>query len=167
MSHRHLSLLLVLGLFTPVPTLALEEDRNQPIQLEADRARLDQKTGVSVYEGNVIISQGSMRLGANTVTIHTADGKFQRMEATGNPATFKLKPAPDKEEIHGQGRYIDYDAVNSKLILSDKAKVTQSQTVFEGDRIEYDLDKDLVNAKSTTKRGRIKITLPPQKSPIQ
>ena len=41
---------------------ALPEDRTQPIHLEASRGQLDQKTGISVYEGNVTISQGSCLL---------------------------------------------------------------------------------------------------------
>jgi hypothetical protein len=42
----------------PTCAAALPEDRNQPIQLEASRGQIDQKTGVSVYEGNVVISSG-------------------------------------------------------------------------------------------------------------
>jgi hypothetical protein len=46
-----------LALASPL-VAALPEDRSQPIQLEASRGQIDQKTGVSVYEGNVVISSG-------------------------------------------------------------------------------------------------------------
>ena len=77
------------------------EDRTQPIHLEASRGQLDQKTGISVYEGNVVITQGSMRLTADTVTIHVKDNNFQRMEATGAPVNLRYKPTVDKPEIQG------------------------------------------------------------------
>jgi lipopolysaccharide export system protein LptA len=80
---------------------ALPEDRNQPIKLEAGRGQLDQKSGVSVYEGNVVISQGSMRLTADTATIYVKDNSFQKMDATGNPATLRYQPAADKTPSTG------------------------------------------------------------------
>ena len=84
--NRRFGWMLALALVPPL-AIALPEDRNQPIQLEASRGQIDQKTGVSVYEGNVVISQGSMRLNADVATIHIKDGGFQRMEATGNRST--------------------------------------------------------------------------------
>jgi lipopolysaccharide export system protein LptA len=87
----------------------LPEDRNQPIQLEASRGQIDQKTGVSVYEGNVVISQGSMRLTADVATIHVKDGGFQRMEATGKPVNLRYRPTADKPEILGASQRVEYD----------------------------------------------------------
>jgi len=54
----------------PIP-----DDRSQPIQLEASRGQLDQKTGISVYEGNVVITQGSMRLAADRHSHHLHQGQ--------------------------------------------------------------------------------------------
>ena len=88
---------------------ALPEDRNQPIHLEASRGQLDQKTGISVYEGNVVITQGSMRLTADTVTIYVKDNNFQRMEATGAPANLRYRPTADKPEIQGASQRVEYD----------------------------------------------------------
>ena len=165
MNLRSLSLFFVLGLLWSVLAQGLEDDRDKPIQLEADRARLDQKSGVSVYEGNVMITQGSMRLAADTVTVYVENGVFQRMEAQGSPAKFQVKPAPEKADIHGEGRQINYDAANNKLIITTNAKVTQERAVFKGGRIEYDLLKDQVNAKGAGEGGRIQIILPSQSTP--
>lgn len=48
---------------------ALPDDRNQPIRIQADDAQLDDKNGVATYKGDVIITQGSMKVTGNTVTI--------------------------------------------------------------------------------------------------
>ena len=134
----------------PTLAIALPEDRNQPIQLEASRGQIDQKTGVSIYEGNVVISQGSMRLTADTATIHVKDGNFQRMEATGKPATLRYRPAMDKPEIQGVSPRVEYDVASAKVVMSGGARLTQGQDVFTGDRVEYDLKDDIVRARGAT-----------------
>lgn len=154
---------LVAGLsLTPALLLGLPEDRNQPIQLEADSAQLNQKTGVSVYQGNVIITQGSMRLTADKVTIHQQNGSFQRMDAEGKPVTMQYKPAPEKEEIHGVSQQVEYNVSTAKMIMTTNARITQGQDVFSGDRIEYDLKEDLVKAKGAAQGGRIQFILQPK-----
>ena len=141
---------------------ALPEDRNQPIQLAASRGQLDQKTGVSVYEGNVVISQGSMRLTADTATIYVKDSNFQRMEAVGNPVNLYYKQAADKPELHGVSKRVDYDVPSAKVIMSGGARIVQGQDVFTGDRVEYDLKDDVIRAKGAGENGRIQFTIQPR-----
>lgn len=142
--------------------IALPEDRNQPIQLEASRGQIDQKTGVSIYEGNVVISQGSMRLTADTATIYVKEGGFQRMEAAGKPATLRYRPAVDKPEIQGTSPRVEYDVVSAKVVMSGGARLTQGQDVFTGDRVEYDLKDDVVRARGAGNQGRIQFTIQPR-----
>jgi lipopolysaccharide export system protein LptA len=149
-------------LATPITLFALPDDRNQPIQLEADRAQLDQKTGISVYQGNVVITQGSMRLTADKVTIYLQNGNFQRMEAIGKLVTLRYKPAVNTEEINGVSKRVEYNAVTAQMVMTTDAKITQGQDVFSGDRIEYDLKEDLVKAQGTAEGGRIQFILQPK-----
>lgn len=144
----------------PAPALALPEDRDKPITLEAERAQLDQKTGTSVYEGNVVITQGTMRLLADKATIYTQNGNFQRIVATGNPVTWRYKPAPDKEELQGASQRIEYNALARQITMNTDAHITQGQDEFRGDRVDYDLTTDLVKA-SAKEGGRIRFTLQP------
>ncbi len=146
----------------PLLAAALPEDRNQPIQLEAGRGQIDQKTGVSVYEGNVVITQGSMRLTADTVTIYVKDNNFQRMEATGNPTNLRYKPTADKPELQGASKRIEYDVAGAKVIMSGGARLTQGQDAFTGDRVEYDLKDDVVRARGAGDNGRIQFTIQPR-----
>ncbi|MBA1331005.1 LptA protein, partial [Candidatus Endoriftia persephone str. Guaymas] len=68
-SINSVSLLLLL-LLLPLQARALSGDREQPIYLEADSVEIDEASGVSVYIGNVVVSQGSMRLEADKMWIH-------------------------------------------------------------------------------------------------
>ena len=156
-----LSMAVALTLASPLAA-ALPEDRNQPIQLEASRGQMDQKTGVSVYKGNVVITQGSMRLTAETVTVYVRDNNFQRMEATGNPTTLRYKSTTDKPELQGASQRIEYDVAGAKVIMSGSARLTQSQDTFTGDRVEYDLKDDVVRARGAGDNGRIQFTIRPR-----
>lgn len=159
--NRRFGWMLALALVPPL-AVALPEDRNQPIQLEASRGQIDQKTGVSIYQGNVVISQGSMRLNADVATIHIKDGGFQRMEATGNPVNLRYRPTADKPEILGASQRVEYDVAGAKVIMSGNARLTQGQDVFTGDRVEYDLKSDVVRARGAGNNGRIQFTIQPR-----
>ncbi len=167
MSHLNLSLYFSLGLLVPSLVFGLPEDREQPIELEADTAQLDQTTGLSVYEGNVVITQGSMRLFADTARIYVKDGEFERMEADGNPVRFRYKPAVDKEEIFGRGQHATYDVNNAMITVTTKAKFTQGGDVFTGDYVEYDLEKDLVKARGDKGGGRVFFSIQPRNEDSQ
>lgn len=163
MNHRNARLgLAVATALAASAASALPEDRNQPIQLEASRGQLDQKTGVSIYEGNVAITQGSMRLTADTATIYVKDSSFQRMDATGNPANLRYKPAADKPEIQGTSKRVEYDVASAKVVMTGGVRVVQGQDVFTGDRLEYDLKDDVIRAKGAGENGRIQFTIQPK-----
>jgi lipopolysaccharide export system protein LptA len=131
---------------------ALPEDRSQPIQLEASRGQMDQKTGVSVYEGNVVITQGSMRLTADTATIYVKDNNFQRMEAIGRPSQPALQADADKPEIQGTSKRVEYDVLGAQGGHERYVRVVQGQDVFTGERVEYDLKDDVIRAKGARVR---------------
>lgn len=163
MNHPSVKFGLAAALTLAAPlAVALPEDRNQPIQLEASRGQLDQKTGVSVYEGNVVITQGSMRLAADTATIYIKDNNFQRMDATGNPANLRYKSALDKPEIQGTSKRVEYDVASAKVVMTGGVRVVQGQDIFTGDRLEYDLKDDVIRAKGAGENGRIQFTIQPK-----
>ena len=53
----------LLALFTTL-ALGLPSDREQPIHISADKALRDEKKGITVYQGNVEMNQGSLRIEA-------------------------------------------------------------------------------------------------------
>ena len=107
-------------------------------------------------------SQGSMRLTADTATIHVKDSSFERMEAAGNPVNLRYKPAVDKPEILGTSQRVEYNVGNAKVVMSGNARLVQGQDVFTGDRMEYDLKGDVVRARGAGTNGRIQFTIQPR-----
>ena len=49
-------------------SLALPDDRQQPIHISADNALRDEKKGITIYRGNVVLNQGSLHISANRIT---------------------------------------------------------------------------------------------------
>ncbi|MDX1519199.1 MAG: LptA/OstA family protein, partial [Gammaproteobacteria bacterium] len=54
-------------------TFALTTDKDQPIEIEADAAELDDRKNVTVYTGNVIVTQGSIRMTGEKMTVYYTD----------------------------------------------------------------------------------------------
>ena len=151
---------------------ALPEDRNQPIRVQADTAELDDRQGVAVYRGDVVITQGTMKITGDTVTItQTASGDIDVFTSVGNLAYYEQKPAVDKEIVKAYGKTIQYFASNERIVLIDQAKVIQEGNTFEGEKIVYDTRRQIVNAgratggNVSTPRPRIDMVIQPKNKP--
>jgi lipopolysaccharide export system protein LptA len=149
---------------------ALPSDREQPIRVQADSAELDDKQGVAVYRGGVVITQGTLKITGDTVTItQDANGEIEVFTSVGKPAYYEQKPAEDKDIVKAYGLTIQYYATNERIVLIDQAKVIQQGNVFEGEKIVYDTQRQIVNAGRATgsnvsvPRPRIDMILQPRK----
>ena len=149
---------------------ALPSDRDQPIRVQADSAELDDKQGVAVYRGGVVITQGTLKITGDTVTItQDKNGDIEVFTAVGNRAYYEQKPAVDKDIVKAYGLTIQYYATNERIVLIDQAKVIQQGNTFEGEKIVYDTQRQIVNAGRATgsnvsmSRPRIDMILQPRK----
>ena len=52
-----------------LPALAEKADREKPINIEADRVSLDDITKVQIFEGNVVLIQGTLQLRTNRLVV--------------------------------------------------------------------------------------------------
>jgi len=151
--------------------LALPDDRDKPIHIQADSAELDDKKGVALYSGSVIITQGSIKITGQRATIkRAANGSVSIFTATGKPATFSQQPEADKEIVDAYGLTIQYSVQKDQVLLIDQAKVVQGGNTFEGEKIVYDTVRQIVNAgrasgqSITTPRPRIDMLIQPKNS---
>jgi len=141
----------------------LPSDKDMPVNIEADSGEIDQATGTTVYQGDVIITQGSMKLEAHKVTVEYKDKKPHQLTATGAPARFKQKPDESKEWVHGKGNKIEYLIDSEELILTDNAELKQGDDSFSSDRIVYDRVKSKLKAGAAAKgKQRVRVTIQPK-----
>ncbi|MBV2134452.1 lipopolysaccharide transport periplasmic protein LptA [Pseudomonas sp. MAP12] len=156
-------------LLAAIPAWALPTDREQPIRVQADSAELDDAKGVAVYRGGVVITQGTLKITGDTVTItQDKNGDIEVFTSVGKPAYYEQKPAEDKPVVKAYGLTIQYFAVNERIVLIDQAKVVQEGNTFEGEKIVYDTQRQIVNAgratgsNVSTPRPRIDMMIQPR-----
>ena len=159
---------LVLGLAVSATDFAA--DRDQPIRIQANSATLDDRSNTAVYTGDVIITQGSMRLTGNRVTLNTdADGAVSKIVSQGSPATYKQAPA-DGSPVDARSQTIEYLADEERVVLIERAFLEQQGNTFQGEYISYDIDRQVVDAGRAASSGgtggqqdRIEILIQPRK----
>jgi lipopolysaccharide export system protein LptA len=153
------SALLVMTL-TPV-AYALDSDRDAPVHLEADHATYNQQTGVTVYTGNVIVVQGTIRLQADNVVANLDTNRtIKNVTAIGKPAKFQQKVSPDKGIVYGDGDQIYYDATTAQLTLTGHAHLTQDGSTFNGNTLRYGMTQGDIEGNGNSQQ-RVQMVIPP------
>ena len=141
---------------------AAKADRAEKIHIQADQGNFDQKSSTGVYIGNVIVTQGTMVLRSDKLTIRQDDQGNQFSQGQGNPVKFKER-ADDGTWITAESLRYDYNGQTGLLTLIDKANVHKDQDEVIGDLITYNLNTDQYEAKTTGKSGgRVNITITPK-----
>ncbi len=163
--------LLLLSLFLlPSFAWALPSDREQPIEIEADHAQLDDEQGITQYKGRAILTQGSLRIEGDIITFYYDDDQqISKAIAEGDLATYQQVQTAGEDPVKAKALRMEYHAKAQKIYLIGKAEVKQTGDEFSGNRIEYDIAKNVVNMNSapvevagkTQKSGRVHIIIQP------
>jgi len=150
--------------FVSAPVWALSSDKQKPVEVEADSFHLDDAKKTTVYTGNVIITQGSLEIIADKVTIYSRHGTTNKVIATGQPVKFKQRPDGSQELIRGVSNRFEYHVPKDTLTLTNQATLWQAGTTFSSERIIYNSKRSIVTAGDKTSASkRVKITLEPAK----
>ncbi|MGB1109084.1 MAG: lipopolysaccharide transport periplasmic protein LptA [Gammaproteobacteria bacterium] len=128
------------GLTSPFAVSAA--DSNQPIGIEADFAEFNRDKGITIYNGHVVIEQGSRRFWADKVHIYTNDkDQLEKIIALGNPARFRHdQQQQGSGEAFAEADRIEFLASNDQLILLRDAKVWRGNDSIVSERIVYDTE---------------------------
>ena len=178
-SHRSRATALVLGLLLGLaafPARGLSTDREEPINIEADRAEADEKRRVTIYRGEAIITQGTLRITGDTIWIYLNENdEFVKLVSVGHPARMRQLPDGAKDFRTADANRLEYFAQQDLIVLLGDAVYGQGKDQIAADRIEYDSHRGRMKARSKPKRAaksggpsksggsRVKITIVPKK----
>ena len=155
-------LLPLLLLALPPQAVAKSDDREQPIEVEADSLEVRDQENISIYEGNVRLVQGSLEINSDRLVIHFNETReLELMEMTGAPARFRQLD-DDNLEMRGRARQINYDGSGSLLELIDDAYFDHAGDTIEGDRIRVNTDDNSIEAGSEDSSDRVKMLIQPR-----
>jgi lipopolysaccharide export system protein LptA len=118
---------------------AEKADRTKPINLEADRMRVDDAQKTSVFEGNVQMTQGTLTIRGDTITVRQDKEGFQYGTATGALAKFRQKRDGANEYVEGEAERIEYNGKADRVEFFNRARLKREPAdEVRGNYISYD-----------------------------
>ena len=151
------------------PALAEKADRDKPTQVEANKMSADDARRLNIFEGDVVVTKGTIRLTAEKLIVRQDAEGFQLATATGKPAKFRQRQdaKPGEKEgiwVEGEALRIELDDKNQKIELFDKARVNRGGDEVAGDYIFVDQRADFYQVSSGKsgageKPGRVKAVI--------
>ena len=163
---RHVLLALCVVMLWATGAQAAREDRQAPVDIEADRVSIDDRNKVHVFEGHVKLTQGSLMIQSDKlVVIQNASG-FQAGTATGGRnglASFRQRREGSEQYVEGEAERIEYDAASERTRLYNRARVSSGGDVVQGQFIEYDAISERYRVLGTPSQdGRVRATIQPK-----
>lgn len=154
-----------------LPAHAERMDRDKPVNVEADRMLADDGTKTVVFEGRVVLTQGTFVLRADKLTVRQDKEGFQTGVATGSPATFRQRREGTDEWIDGEALRIEYDGRGERVELFDQARVRRDKDEVRGNYISYDTRSEVYRVQGSKelaaspggRDGRVRAVIQPRK----
>ena len=135
-----------------------------PISIESDLAERDEKTGITIYKGNVLITQGNLSIKADLVTITENAEQISKIHCAGSPASFKqLDITSQTPDLIGTADDVEYLLQEQQINLKQNASLSSYGTLITGDSINYDLKNEIWKAGGAeNSKKRIRLFIPPK-----
>ena len=148
---------------------AEKADREKPTQVEASRMTSDEARRISIFEGNVVLSKGTMQLQAERIVVRQDADGFQYATASGSPVRFRQKSdargGEDGVWIEGEAGRIEVDEKNERVELHQNARVTRDKDEVRGSYILYDQRSEFFSVTSAkdAPSSRVRAVIQPKK----
>jgi lipopolysaccharide export system protein LptA len=149
--------LLLLAAVLPFDAPAKTSDRNQPMDVEADRteAGLGDDSDATL-SGNVKITQGSLEVDAARATIHRRGGEISQVVLNGSPARLK-QVADNGETMNATASQIVYTLSSDIVLLTGGVVIEQPRGTLRGETIKYDLKTGRMDGGGDGSRVKMRI----------
>ncbi len=143
----------LVGAQTTVPFGGFSHDSGQQVEITADSLTVDQNAGSVVFEGEVLVGQGTLRMSADRITVfYSGEGRtgdVTRMEAQGNVTLTNGEAAAEAQAA-------SYDVAAALITMAGDVLLTQDENALSGNELEIDLDTGMARMK-----GRVQTILQP------
>jgi lipopolysaccharide export system protein LptA len=127
----------------------LTVDTTAAIEVIADSLSVDQDTGIAIFDGNVMIGQGDLRITAGRVEVvyGTDTSQIARLVATNGVTFVTATEAAEAQEA-------DYDITTGTLVLSGEVLLTQGSSAISAGRMRINVADG-----TATMDGRVRTVL--------
>ena len=149
-------------LFLSPPLMALESDRQEPLEVSANSTDGTLGDGVTTLRGSVDIRQGTLRIKADEAEVNKIDGRVSSVTFRGQPA-FLEQEIEEQGLVQATANVIDYQVASGLVTLTGNADVKHPQYQISGELLTYDLNiQHFQGSSDGNGNGRIRILLDPE-----
>lgn len=167
-SFKHL--LFAVCLLAPLVVFAERADREKPINVESDRVTVDDVKQISVFEGNVVLTQGTMMIRGDRMEVRQDKEGFKQGTVWGRRAYFRQRRDGANDLVEGWAERVEYDSRADKLQLFTRAALKRGDDDVSGDYISYDATTEFFQvigggnkaATQNNPNGRVRTVLQPK-----
>jgi lipopolysaccharide export system protein LptA len=168
--NRSTAILLLLAWLASSAALAERGDRDKPLNVESDRMTAEEAKRTAVFEGRVILTQGTLTIRADRLVVRQDADGFQHAVATGKPASFRQKRDAANEYIEGEAERMEYDGKSERVQFFERARLRRDNgDDVRGNYISYDLRTEFFSVQSARDRrttdedARVRAVIMPKK----
>jgi len=147
--------------FSPA-LVALESDRQQPLEVNANSTDGTLGDGITTLRGDVEIRQGSLHITADEAEVNKVDGRVSSVTFRGQPA-FLEQEIEETGLVQATAKVINYQVASGLVTLTGNADVKHPQYQISGETLTYDLNiQHFKGSGDENGNGRIHIRLDPE-----
>jgi lipopolysaccharide export system protein LptA len=152
--------------------LAEKADKDKPARIEANRMSADDARRMNIFDGNVVLTKGTISVRADRVVLRQDAEGYQYATATGDPVRFRQRqdPKPGEKEglwLDGEAQRIEIDDRASTVKLFDNARVNRGGDEVAGNYILVDQRSSFFSVTAGKGPGgekeRVTVTIQPSK----
>lgn len=131
---------------------SLQQDNSLPVNVASDSLSVDQSTGIAVFDGNVVVTQGAMTIKSASARVENkADGNgIEKLFFTGRVTFSSDTEAAEANEAV-------YTVDKGEVVMTGDVLLTQGSTTIAGQTLVYDLKNG-----TGTMQGRVQTTFVPK-----
>ncbi len=113
---------------------AINADPSAPLEITSDSLSVDQDSGTAIFQGNVLIGQGDLRLNAGRVQVvyNDASGDISRLSASGGVTFVTATEAAEASNA-------EYNLDAGTLVLSGDVLLTQGNSAISANSMRINL----------------------------
>ena len=162
---------LLAAAFLAVPLVAAAEtsDRDKATQIESNRMSADDVRRLTIFEGNVVLTRGTITVRAERIVVRQDPEGYQFATATGTPVRMRqrqdAKP-PETEGVwmDGEALRVEIDDRGGKIEMFEQARVRRGGDEVAGSYIFVDQRSDFFTVRSDKQEGegRVRAVLQPK-----
>jgi len=157
-------------LLASATAMAEKADRDQPVRLEADKVTIDDAKQIAVFEGNVVLRQGTLVIRGDRMEVRQDKEGFRYGTTWGNRAYFRQKRDGVDEHIEGWAERLEYDGRAETMKMFSRAQVKRGQDDVRGNFISYDAKSEFYQvigggkaaADARNTEGRVRAIIQPK-----